>query len=133
MATTLIRDAVIITMNEADDIVRGDVRIEGNRIEAIGRRLDDAADVIVEAGGKVLLPGFVQTHVHLCQTLFRGRADDLELIDWLRRRIWPLEAAHNEDSVYYSAMLGAGELIRSGTTTVLDMETVHHKIGRAHV
>ncbi|HUC90428.1 MAG TPA: 5'-deoxyadenosine deaminase [Paenibacillus sp.] len=126
MATTLIRDAVIMTMNEADDIVRGDVRIEGNRIEAIGRRLDDAADVIVEAGGKVLLPGFVQTHVHLCQTLFRGRADDLELIDWLRRRIWPLEAAHNEESVYYSAMLGAGELIRSGTTTVLDMETVHH-------
>ncbi|WP_313997206.1 5'-deoxyadenosine deaminase [uncultured Paenibacillus sp.] len=126
MATTLIRDAVIITMNEADDIVRGDVRIEGNRIAAIGRRLDDAADVVVEAGGKVLLPGFVQTHVHLCQTLFRGRADDLELIDWLRRRIWPLEAAHNEESVYYSAMLGAGELIRSGTTTVLDMETVHH-------
>lgn len=126
MATTLIRDAVIMTMNEADDIVRGDVRIEGNRIEAIGRRLDNAANVIVEAGGKVLLPGFVQTHVHLCQTLFRGRADDLELIDWLRRRIWPLEAAHNEESVYYSAMLGAGELIRSGTTTVLDMETVHH-------
>src|SRR5690606_19039124 len=76
--------------------------------------------------GKVLLPGFVQTHIHLCQTLFRGRADDLELLDWLKERVWPLEAAHDEESVYYSAMLGIGELIRSGTTTILDMETVHH-------
>ncbi|EXX86938.1 N-ethylammeline chlorohydrolase [Paenibacillus darwinianus] len=126
MTTKLIRDAIMMTMNTTDDIVRGDVLIQGNRIAQIGRNLQVEAEVTVEARGRVLLPGFVQTHVHLCQTLFRGQADDLELIDWLRQRIWPLEAAHNEESVYYSAMLGAGELIRSGTTTVLDMETVHH-------
>ncbi|MUT67060.1 5'-deoxyadenosine deaminase [Paenibacillus sp. NEAU-GSW1] len=126
-ATILIRNAVIMTMNAADDIIFGDVLIEGERIAAIGTDLPEkSADTIIDAGGKVLLPGFVQTHIHLCQTLFRGRADDLELIDWLRQRIWPLEAAHNEDSVYYSAMLGIGELIRSGTTTILDMETVRH-------
>ncbi|MBN2983557.1 MULTISPECIES: 5'-deoxyadenosine deaminase [Cohnella] len=126
MATTLVRNAIIMTMNESGDIVHGDVLVEGNRIKRIGADIREEADRIVEAGGKVLLPGFVQTHIHLCQTLFRGRADDLALIDWLRERIWPLEAAHSEDSIYYSALLGTGELIRSGTTTILDMETVHY-------
>ncbi|CAM3152768.1 5'-deoxyadenosine deaminase [Paenibacillus lupini] len=127
MGSTLIRNAVIMTMNETNDILVGDVLVIGNQIAQIGANIQVTdVDRVIEAGGKVLLPGFIQTHIHLCQTLFRGRADDLELIDWLRTRIWPLEAAHNEDSVYYSAMLGIGELIRSGTTTILDMETVNH-------
>jgi len=113
-------------MNAANEIIKGDVSIVGNEIVQVGEVDGADADVVVDAGGKALLPGFVQTHVHLCQTLFRGRADDLELIDWLKKRIWPLEAAHDAESVYYSAMLGLGELIRSGTTTILDMETVHH-------
>lgn len=118
-----------MTMNERLDVFTGDVLLEDDRIAAVGERLEEAeaqADRVVEAAGKVLLPGFVQTHIHLCQTLFRGRADDLELLDWLRKRIWPLEAAHDAESVYVSAQLGIGELIRSGTTTILDMETVHH-------
>jgi 5-methylthioadenosine/S-adenosylhomocysteine deaminase len=126
MGTKLIRNAVIMTMNSSNDVLEGDVFIDGNRIVKIGPGIEEKADLVMDAGGKVLLPGFVQTHIHLCQTLFRGRADDLALIDWLRQRIWPLEAAHNEDSVYFSALLGLGELIRSGTTTILDMETVHH-------
>lgn len=127
MTDLLIKNAVIMTMNGQDDIVEGDIRIQGGRIAEIGKGLDETSAIrVIDAGGKVLLPGFIQTHIHLCQTLFRGRADDMALIDWLRKRIWPLEAAHNEDSVYYSALLGIGELIRSGTTTILDMETVHH-------
>ena len=50
-----------------------------------------------------VLPGFVQTHLHLCQTLFRGAADDLSLIDWLKKRVWPMEAAHSAESVRASA------------------------------
>lgn len=119
-----IRNAIIMTMNAGNEIIKGDVVISNNLITAIGENLTVKADVVIDAGWKVLLPGFVQTHIHLCQTLFRGRADDLALIDWLRLKIWPLEAAHDEDSVYYSALLGLGELIRSGTTTILDMETV---------
>ncbi|OXM87246.1 5'-deoxyadenosine deaminase [Paenibacillus rigui] len=127
MATTLIKNACIVTMNAANDVLNGEVLIEDDRIVQVGAKLDEAAaDTVLDAGGKVLLPGFVQTHIHLCQTLFRGRADDLELLDWLRKKIWPLEAAHDEESIYYSALLGIGELIRSGTTTILDMETVRH-------
>ena len=72
-----------------------------------------------------MLPGFVQTHVHLCQTLFRGFADDLPLLDWLRRRVWPMEAAHTPATLRAAARLAVAELLAGGTTTVLTMETVH--------
>ncbi|ASS67305.1 MULTISPECIES: 5'-deoxyadenosine deaminase [unclassified Paenibacillus] len=125
--TILIRNAQIVTMNASEEIVHGDIRIEDDRIAAIGPDLDaSGADRVIDASGRTVIPGFVQTHIHLCQTLFRGKADDLELLDWLRKRIWPLEAAHDEESIYYSAMLGIGELLQSGTTTIVDMETVHH-------
>jgi 5-methylthioadenosine/S-adenosylhomocysteine deaminase len=68
----------------------------------------------------------VQTHIHLCQTLFRGAADDLPLIDWLKQRVWPMEAAHTPASVRASARLGIAELIKGGTTCALTMETVNH-------
>src|ERR671921_438626 len=84
------------------------------------------AVVTIDARGCAVLPGFVQTHVHLCQTLFRGAADDLELIDWLKKRVWPLEAAHDAPSLRASARLGVAELIRGGTTCALTMETVNH-------
>ncbi|HEX8355121.1 MAG TPA: 5'-deoxyadenosine deaminase, partial [Pyrinomonadaceae bacterium] len=98
----------------------------GGRIEAVGGVSSDAADVTVDARGCAVLPGFVQTHVHLCQTLFRGAADDLSLLDWLKRRVWPMEAAHDADSLRASARLGVAEMMRGGTTCALTMETVNH-------
>lgn len=89
-------------------------------------RADRGADVL-DATGMAVIPGLVQTHIHLCQTLFRGQADDLELLDWLRRRIWPLEAAHDPESLRASALLGIAELIRGGTTCIVDMGTVRHQ------
>jgi 5-methylthioadenosine/S-adenosylhomocysteine deaminase len=68
----------------------------------------------------------VQAHVHLCQVLFRGLADDLPLLSWLRKRIWPLEANHDPESLAVSAELGASELLLGGTTCVLDMGTTRH-------
>lgn len=127
LETILIKNAQIITMNDNEDIINGDIYIEGNVIKEIGKNLvKDHADKVIDATNRIVIPGFVQTHIHLCQTLFRGKGDDLELMDWLRNRIWPLEAAHDEESIYYSAMLGIGELLESGTTTIVDMETVHH-------
>ena len=124
-----IKNAEIITGNRQGQILTGDVLVEDSRIVAVGTVGEvegQIADKVIDATGKTLIPGFVQTHLHLCQTLFRGQADDLELMDWLRRRIWPLEASHDAESVYYSALLGIGELIESGTTALVDMETVGH-------
>ncbi|MGG1551100.1 5'-deoxyadenosine deaminase [Paenibacillus ferrarius] len=127
MSTILIKNAEIVTMNPDGDIFTGDLRIEGDRITAMGSELIAApGEYVIDAAHRTIIPGFIQTHIHLCQTLFRGKGDDLELMDWLKQRIWPLEASHDEESLYYSAMLGIGELIQSGTTTIVDMETVHH-------
>ncbi len=113
-------------MDAADRVFTGDVLVEGSRIAAVGVSLTAQADEVIDASRRVLLPGLVQTHVHLCQTLFRGAADDLALIDWLKKRIWPMEAAHTPASLYASARLGIAEMIRGGTTTALTMETVNH-------
>lgn len=80
----------------------------------------------IDASGQIIVPGLVQAHVHLCQTLFRGLAEDKPLLAWLRERIWPLEAAHDPDSLRASARLGIAELLLGGTTAILDMGTVHH-------
>jgi cytosine/adenosine deaminase-related metal-dependent hydrolase len=113
-------------MNDRLEIVSGDVSIRGGRIEAVGR-VDPGArfDRVIDVGGSYVLPGLIQTHIHLCQTLFRGFADDLTLLEWLRRRVWPMEAAHDRASLQAAARLAALELLTSGTTAVLTMETVH--------
>jgi cytosine/adenosine deaminase-related metal-dependent hydrolase len=107
-------------------VFEGDVRVEGGRITALGAGLSPAGAEVIDCAGHLVTPGFVQPHVHLCQTLFRGRADGLDLLDWLRERIWPFEAAHDRRSLALSARLGLAELLLSGTTTILDMGTVHH-------
>ncbi|HET9369086.1 MAG TPA: 5'-deoxyadenosine deaminase [Vicinamibacterales bacterium] len=122
----IIRSGTVVTMNDALDVVDADVRVTAGRISAIGRNLERERDEdVVEAAGALVLPGFVQTHLHLCQTLFRGLADDLALLDWLRTRVWPLEAAHDAETLAAAARLAAAELLLGGTTTVLTMETVH--------
>jgi 5-methylthioadenosine/S-adenosylhomocysteine deaminase len=122
----IIKNAVVVTLNDQNHVFEGDVLIESGIITALGESLAAPAAEVIDARGSALLPGFVQTHIHLCQTLFRGAADDLALIDWLKKRVWPMEAAHTADSLYASARLGIAELIRGGTTCALTMETVHH-------
>jgi 5-methylthioadenosine/S-adenosylhomocysteine deaminase len=112
-------------MNDRFDIVEGDVSIRDGRIAAIGSTLTDAHDRVIDARGGYVLPGLIQTHIHLCQTLFRGFADDLPLMEWLRTRVWPMEAAHTPDTLRAAARLATTELLSSGTTAVLTMETVH--------
>ena len=127
----VIRGALVLTLDAENRIFEADVVIEDGRIASIGASSNTSPRsssnmTTIEGRGKALLPGFVQTHIHLCQTLFRGSADDLSLIDWLKKRIWPMEAAHTESSLRASARLGVAELIRGGTTCALTMETVHH-------
>jgi 5-methylthioadenosine/S-adenosylhomocysteine deaminase len=126
----LIKDARIVTLDQSNRILDGSVVIIDGLITAIEPRMMDrevaSFDEVIDARGRVILPGFVQTHIHLCQTLFRGSADDLTLIDWLKQRVWPMEAAHTPASLYASARLGIAELIKGGTTCALTMETVNH-------
>ena len=121
----LIRGGTILTMNDRLEIVSGDVSIRDGRIAAVAPAIAEPHDRVIEARGGYVLPGFIQTHIHLCQTLFRGYADDLRLMDWLRTRVWPMEAAHTPETLRAAARLASTELLSTGTTTVLTMETVH--------
>lgn len=124
----ILRKGLIVTMVDGEAPFTGDVRIHDGRIVEIARHVGHAgtAEEEVDAAGCVVLPGFVQAHVHLCQTLFRNLADDLELLDWLRNRIWPFEAWLDEEAMAASARLGLHELIDGGTTAILDMASVRH-------
>ena len=123
--STLIRNATILTMSDGVEIVHGAVGVRDGRIVSVGPEPVAKWDSIIDAGGAYLLPGFIQTHIHLCQTLFRSYADDMPLLDWLKRCVWPMEAAHTPATLRAATRLAAAELLLSGTTTVLTMETVH--------
>ena len=126
---TWILNGTVMTQNSKRESFRAHLRIMDGRIAAITRsrpaRFAKGAKII-DAAGLTILPGFVQAHVHLCQTLFRNQADDLELLDWLSKRIWVMEAAHSAETLRTSALLGIHELLSSGTTAILDMGTVRH-------
>ena len=121
----LIKNGLVITMNPTRQVLEGDIYIEDGQIGEINSARTEA-DVTIDASNCLVLPGFIQTHVHLCQALFRGMADDMDVIDWLRLRIWPLEQAHDAESIYDSANLAIAEMVLGGTTCALTMETVHH-------
>jgi 5-methylthioadenosine/S-adenosylhomocysteine deaminase len=125
VASILIKNGSLVTMDASNSIVRGELLIADGKIASVAGS-GHSADVVIDATGCAVIPGFVQTHIHLCQTIFRGAADDLSLIDWLKKRVWPMEAAHSASSIRASARLGVAEMIKGGTTCALTMETVNH-------
>jgi len=122
----IIRGGTLVTMDPGRTILNADIRIKDDRIAQFGKINSEQGDQVIDAEGMLVIPGLIQTHVHLCQTLFRGMANDLELLDWLNLKILPLESAHDEDSLYYSSLLGCAELLRGGTTSIIDMATVRY-------
>lgn len=117
----LLKNALMVTQNSRDEVFVGDILIEKNTIVQIGRNIPPSDHHVYHLDGLVIIPGFVQSHIHLGQTLFRNSSDDLELLDWLEKSIWPLEMAHDEESLRASVRLGLTELLLAGTTCILDM------------
>jgi len=123
--TILIRGGTLVPLDHGPRALRGDLLIRGRQITAVGKVTAPPDAEVIDASGCYVVPGLVQTHVHLVQTIFRGLAEDLSLLDWLRTRVWPFEAAHDERSIRASVRLGLQELLLTGTTTILDMGTSH--------
>lgn len=124
----LLKGGTLVTMNPRRDVGPGDLLIEDGRISGLGagcagsRRVDE----VVDARGRLVLPGLIQPHTQLCQTLLRGGGEGLDFISLLRDRIWPHEAALDAASLEVAVLLGGAEALRTGTTTILDMGTVRH-------
>ena len=129
--TILIKNAFILNSDDSES-KKQSLLIKNDIIAEISDEIDESnVDKIIDAEGKILLPGLINTHTHLSMTLFRGLADDLSLDSWLNDHIWPMEANLNGDYCYIGALLGAVELIKSGTTTFSDMYFYMEDVARA--
>lgn len=128
MSELIVRGGTILTMNDDWHVATGDVASRDGELVQVGGAYTPATGdyEIVDASGCVVMPGLVQSHVHMCQTLARGRADGLALLDWLRTVVWPYESVLTEADVAAAARLACAELLLGGTTAILDMGTVHH-------
>jgi 5-methylthioadenosine/S-adenosylhomocysteine deaminase len=128
MKKIIVPGKIVSNNPEGDILTNHYVEIEGNKITAIKPYSKEIVDgEVFFAPHLTMIPGFVQTHIHLCQTLFRGLADDLQLLDWLQLKIFPLENGHNKNSLRVSAQLGINELFLGGTTTLIDMGTLRYQ------
>ena len=125
MSSFVLRGGTLLTVDGQRRVIRGDLFVEHGRIAQLGDVSVAAGVRVIDVSGCVVMPGFVQAHTHLCQTLCRGAADDLPLLAWLKERIWPYEASLDEAAMRASARLAIAELLLSGTTSILDMGTVH--------
>ena len=123
----IVSGGTVVTMDGARHVIEnGAIAIKAGRIEAIGRanEIDQryAAREVINATGKVVVPGLINGHTHVPMTLFRGLADDLDLQEWLTKYIFPAEAKNvTEEFVRVGTRLGLAEMIRGGTTTYCDM------------
>ena len=134
LVSHLFVNATIITVNkEREVILNGALLVQDGRIAALGKTNEllliyekerDKIEVI-DCSKKIIIPGLVNTHAHLAQSLLRGLAEDLNLHEWLCDAIWPLEANYSEDDGYVAAMLTIAEMLKTGTTCFLEAMLTH--------
>lgn len=121
----LIKNAQILTMDADGSVLDNScVGINGNKIDYVGKfsdKLTGKYDEVMDVHGKAVMPGFVNAHTHVSMTIFRNYADDLKLMDWLFKKIFPLEDKLTAEQAYVSSSLSALEMIRAGVTTFADM------------
>ncbi len=133
-ADLLIKNCTIISLCDKKPVENGVIAIKGDLIAFAGKRrreLEKHAERVIDADGKVAIPGLINCHTHAPMTLFRGVAEDKSLDEWLRQVIWPLEAKLRAEDVYYGAMLGCLEMIKAGTTCFVDMYFYEDMVAKA--
>lgn len=120
----LLKKFDILSPEERSPAVNSSLLVQDGKIKSIfreGGESGSTADKVVDGQGRLLIPGFVNTHAHLGMTIFRGYADDIALSEWLHDWIWPAEEELTPEEVYWASSLATLESIRSGVTTVADM------------
>ncbi|MGC8565377.1 MAG: amidohydrolase family protein [Thermoplasmata archaeon] len=116
----LIKNGLIVSQNMKREIFYGDVYIEKNFIIEIGKNISTEADHKIDASGKIVMPGLINTHAHVGMGLFRGLIEDLKLDDFLKKT-FDLDSKRTDDHIFYSSLLSMYEMVRMGTTSFLDL------------
>jgi len=129
-----IRNCSVLDESSPAGLRSADIFVEDGRIAAVGSMPPDfQAGHEIDGSDTIALPGLVNAHTHVSMGLFRNLADDLDLMDWLQNRIWPLEERMGPEEVYWGAMLSMAELIRSGVTACADMYFSMNKVAEAAI
>jgi len=128
-SSILIEDAIVVTVDRSRRVIEGgSVLVEDGRIAEIlgpaSRASARRAELKVSARGMALIPGLIDTHLHLAQSLLRGCADDLSLVEWLKERVWPMQGSFTKEDGRVSAELSMLEMIKSGTTSFVGVDVV---------
>jgi len=128
-SSVLVEDGIVVTMDSRRRVLHGgSVMIQDGKITGVGEsaslRRSHRPEVRIQAKAMAVIPGLVDTHVHLAQGLLRGCADDLSLLDWLKKRVWPLQASFTEEDGRASAELSMVEMLKSGTTSFVGVDVV---------
>lgn len=132
----LLRDVYAAYDPDTGVVLRGvNVYVDSGFVEYVGEGLPPGAksDYVIDCRGKIVLPGFSNTHTHLGMTVLRGYADDLPLRDWLQKRVWPEEVKLTREDVFAAARLAALELLHAGVTAVCDMYFFEDSVASAAV
>ncbi len=119
----LIKNGTVITMdsNNSNEYEVLDIVIDDNKIVYVGKNYNLECDKVIDATGKVVMPGLVNCHTHLGMSIFRCCNDDYSLDSWLKKKIWPIEDNLTSEDMYYTTLLSCIEMIKTGTTTFNDM------------
>lgn len=120
----IINNATLISMNSKRNKIEEniDIKIDENKIVEIGKNLDkNHVDKVIDATGKIVMPGLINTHAHVPMSIFRETVDGYNLQDWLSKKIWPMEDKLTNEDIYYASYLSFLEMIQTGTTTINDM------------
>lgn len=128
MSSILIKNAYIVSM--VSPISKADLLVEDGVIKEIGI-IDKEADKVIDASGKVIMPGLINTHTHLAMSVFRGYSDELELMEWLSKKMWPIEDKMVAEDAYWGSLLSMVEMVKSGTTTYNDQYFFEEETARA--
>ena len=117
----LIKNISVLDVIGGKILEHQDIYIKGQHIEKIGENLQIEDDHVIDGENELAVPGFINAHTHLGMSLFRNYADDMELMEWLGEKIWPIEAKLNPEDVYIGSLMSMAEMIKSGATTFCDM------------
>lgn len=130
----VIKNGTILTMDPDSTLIEGGVvGLKGDTISYVGnnRKEKIIAKKVIDANGGIVLPGLINGHTHAAMSLFRGLADDLPLMEWLNKYIFPVESRMDADFVYTGTLLACAEMILSGTTTFCDMYLFEDEVAKA--
>ena len=119
----IIKNGNVITMDEERKrIEKLDIVIKDDTIVEVTEKYDGSYDEVIDATGKIVMPGLINAHTHLGMSYFRATNDNLTLQKWLNDMIWPLEDKLDDEDNYYGTLLSIIEMSKTGTTWANDME-----------